>query len=278
MAKRVQVTLTGNEGKWLIAKAAAQTEQVRKCLNGHKLLLCGGTTVSAFSEELGFEPLRISGRIEATGTRTALQNSDAPHNLFIENGISRNVDRNIQKVMETMDSNDLIVVGANAIDTAGRAALAFAALGGGSRGYALHSAYMQGIPMLILAGLNKLIPDLGIAQAHSGRTGIDCSMGAAIGLYNLFGMVITEIKAFELLFGIEAVVIAGSGIHTGEGSRTYLLSGEEECIQKAWDLCLSFKGAGLSASKESLMTCIGGCIHCQRHEGCYYKMTALGKE
>ncbi len=277
MARRVQVTLTGNEGKLLIAKAAKQTEQVRKCLEGHKLLLCGGTTVSAFSEELGFEPLRISGRIEATGTRTALQVSDAPHNLLIENGISRNVDNQIQAVMETMDADDLIVVGANAIDTAGRAALAFAALGGGSRGYALHSAYMQGVPMLILAGLNKLIPDLGTAQAHSGRKGIDCSMGAAIGLYNLFGLIITEIKAFEILFGIEAVVIAGSGIHSGEGSRTFVLYGEDNNIQKAWELCLAIKGTGLSACKESLMTCIGGCKHCQRHQGCYYKMTALGE-
>ena len=225
MAKKVQVTLTGNEGKLLIAKAAARTEQVRTCMKGHKLLLCGGTTVSAFSEELGFEPLRISGRIEATGTRTALQTSEAPHNLLIENGISINVDKNIQEIAETLSASDLIVVGANAIDTAGRAALAFAALGGGSRGYALHSAYMQGVPMLILAGLNKLIPDLGSAQAHSGRTGVDCSMGAAIGLYNLFGVVITEIKAFEILFGIEAVAIAGSGIHSGEGSRTFVLSG-----------------------------------------------------
>lgn len=278
MAKRVQVTLTGNEGKMLIAKAASQTEQVRKCLQGHKLLLCGGTTVSALSEELGFEPLRISGRIDATGTRTALRSAQTPHNLLIENGKSRNVDKEIQKVVETLDANDLIVVGANAIDTAGRAALAFAALGGGSRGYALHSAYMQGVPMLILAGLNKLIPDLGSAQAHSGRTGIDCSMGAAIGLYNLFGMIITEVKAFELLFGIEAVVIAGSGIHSGEGSRTFVLSGEEDAIERAWEVCLSIKGTGLSACKESLMTCIGGCVHCHRHEGCYYKMTAFGNE
>lgn len=278
MAKKVQVTLTGNESKLLIAKAAVQTGQVRRALKGHKLLLCGGTTVSAFSEELGFEALRISGRIEETGTRTALQVSEAPHNLLIENGKSRNVDKRIQKVAETLTSSDLIVVGANAIDTAGRAALAFAALGGGSRGHALHSAYMQGVPMLILAGLNKLIPDLGSAHAHCGRTGVDCSMGAAIGLYHIFGAIITEIKAFEILFGVEAVVIAGSGIHSGEGSRTFVLSGEEEDIQKAWDLCMAIKGTGLSACKESLMTCTGGCRHCQRHEGCYYKKTAMGEE
>ena len=223
MAKKVQVTLTGNEGKRLIAKAAVRMPEIQERLEKNKILLCGGTTVSALSEELGFGPLRISGRIDASGTRTALKKAKAPHNLLLDQGKGVNVDGSIQKVAESLNDKDLVVVGANAIDPMGRAALAFAALGGGSRGYALHGAYMQGVPMLILAGINKLIPDLGAAQAHSGRAGIDLSMGAAIGLYNLFGPVITELKAFEILFGVEAVVIAGSGFGTGDGTRTFCL-------------------------------------------------------
>ena len=96
--------------------------------------------------------------------------------------------------------------------------------------------------MLILCGLNKLIPDLGSAMAHSGRTSIDLAMGAAIGLYNVYGPIITEIKAFEILFGVEAVVIAGSGIGSGEGSRTYVLYGEEAAINKSWELVQDIKG------------------------------------
>ncbi len=111
--------------------------------------------MSALSEELGFGPLRISGRIDASGTRTALKKAKAPHNLLLDHGKGQNVDSSIQKVAESLNDKDLVVVGANAIDPMGRAALAFAALGGGSRGYALHSAYMQGVPMLILAGINK---------------------------------------------------------------------------------------------------------------------------
>ena len=194
-------------------------------------------------------------------TRTALKKAKAPHNLLLDQGKGVNVDGSIQKVAESLNDKDLVVVGANAIDPMGRAALAFAALGGGSRGYALHGAYMQGVPMLILAGINKLIPDLGAAQAHSGRAGIDLSMGAAIGLYNLFGPVITELKAFETLFGVEAVVIAGSGFGTGDGTRTFVL-----------------KGAGVSACEDSLFTCVGGCRHCQRHVGCYYKELAQGED
>ena len=277
MTKKVQLTLTSNEGKVLIAKAAATLPQVQECLSNTRILLAGGSTVSAFSEEIGYGPLRISGRIEASGTRTALNIMPTPHNLLINKGQAINVDKNIQEVAETLNNQDLIIIGANAIDTQGRAALAFAALGGGSRGYALHSAYMQGVPILILCGLNKLIPDLASAMAHSGRTSMDMAMGAAIGLYNLYGPILTEIKAFELLFGVEAVVVAGSGVGSGEGSRTFVLCGEEEAINKAWNLALSVKGAILSGDSGSLPTCHGGCLHCKRHIGCVYKSSAKSK-
>lgn len=275
MAKKVQLTLTGSEGKVLIAKAVAKLPQVRACLTNARVLLAGGTTVSALSKELGYGPLRISGRIDASGTRTALNIMPTPHNLLIQKGQAINIDKNIQEVVESLNNQDLIIIGANAIDTQGRAALAFAALGGGSRGFALHSAYMQGVPMLIVCGLNKLIPDLGSALAHSGRTSIDLAMGAAIGLYNLYGPIITEIKAFEILFGVEAVVIAGSGIGSGEGSRTFVLYGEEEAIMESWKQIQAIKGASVSGDQGSLTTCYGGCNNCKRHVGCMYKFAAM---
>ena len=276
MQKKIQVTLTGNKSKRLIGLAATRLPEVQNCMqNGHRLLLAGGTTVSAMSEALGYGPMRISGRIDGSGTRSALNMTQTPHNLLIQNGVGINADKNIQAIVEEMDSSDLIVVGANAIDPKGRAALAFAALGGGSRGYALHSAYMQGIPMLVLCGLNKLIPDLGPALAHSGRSGIEKSMGSAIGLYRIFAPIITEIKAFEILFDVQAVAIAGSGIGTGEGSRTFILIGNDENVQRAWDYVISLKGTGLSGDQESLVVCHGGCPGCGRHVSCMYKAAAV---
>ena len=73
MAKKVQVTLTANEGKRLIAKAAGRMPEIQNRLKNHKILLCGGTTVSALSEELGFGPLRISGRIRSEEHTSELQ-------------------------------------------------------------------------------------------------------------------------------------------------------------------------------------------------------------
>lgn len=272
MSEKVQVTLTGSESKRLIAKAAVRLPEVEECLkNGHRLLLLGGTTVSAMSEELGYGPMRISGRIDAGGTRSARERVPSPHNLLIEEGRAVNADADIQNVIKQMEVSDLIVVGANAIDPQGRAALAFASLGGGSRGYALHNAYIKGIPVVILCGLNKLIPDLGSAMAHTGVSGVEKSMGAAIGLYSIFGPIITEIKAFHILFDVQAVAIAGSGIGSGEGSRTFRLIGEEENVNRAWEQVLKLKGSGLSGDKASLAVCYGGCDGCARHMGCMYK-------
>ena len=76
--------LNSAESKAFLAKAAVQMPQVCKALTDTRVLLIGGTTVSALSEELGFCPLRISGRINASGCRTTLNIMESPHNLLIE--------------------------------------------------------------------------------------------------------------------------------------------------------------------------------------------------
>lgn len=271
MMKKLQVTLTSNEGKRLIAKAAKESTQINICLRDGKILLAGGSTVSAFSEELGYGPLRLSGRIDASGTRTALNPTSAPHNLLIDKGEAINADKKIQQIVESMTSQDIIVAGANAIDIYGQAAIAYASSGGGSRGFALHTASVNGIPMIILAGLNKLIPDLDLAMRNSGRRGIDLSMGAAIGLHQLYGPIITEIEAFEILFDLDAVPIAASGIGSGEGSRTFVIFGDEIDLESCWNLLKDIKGAGVSGDIDSLPACHGGYPSCKRHIACIYK-------
>jgi len=273
MKLKRQITLTGEEGKQLIAKAAAQHSKVRQCLEQSKVLLIGGTTVSALSEELGYGPMRISGRIDASGTRTALRHSlQEAHNLLIENGRAFNADDDIIAIASALTNQDLVVIGANAMDTQGRVALAFASQAGDRRGLALQSAFMQGAYMLILCGMSKLIPSVGAAMSCSDRTGIDLSMGAAIDLYNVYGPIITEIDAFKILFDVVAVAIAGDGFGSGAGTRTYVLHGADHSVRDAWELALSLKGARTSGVESSLAMCHGGCVNCCRHVGCIYKL------
>ncbi len=52
----------------------------------------------------------------------------------------------------------------------------------------------------------------------------------------------TEIEAFNLLAGVEAFPIGGGGIDGGEGSRTFLLEGDEKSIEVAEAIVKAVKG------------------------------------
>jgi hypothetical protein len=68
---RIQITLTSSDGKRIIAKGIRALPGIQKVKNRGKILLKGGTTVSAVSEELCGKPMRISGMITPKGTLTS---------------------------------------------------------------------------------------------------------------------------------------------------------------------------------------------------------------
>jgi hypothetical protein len=65
---RLQFTLTSAEGKWMIAKGIKSSPGVWKIREKGKILLKGGTTLSAVSQEVCGTPMRISGMITTQGT------------------------------------------------------------------------------------------------------------------------------------------------------------------------------------------------------------------
>ena len=67
----IQVTLTVHEAKRVIAKGIVKLPVVQEAFRSGKILLKGGTTVSAVCEELIGRPLRISGRIVPNGAKSA---------------------------------------------------------------------------------------------------------------------------------------------------------------------------------------------------------------
>ncbi len=84
---KCQFTLTVSEGKRLIAKAIASLPEVRKALSDGMILLKGGTTVSALSEELCGQPLRISGRVTPRGTvSSGAAEPEGAHSLLLRRG------------------------------------------------------------------------------------------------------------------------------------------------------------------------------------------------
>lgn len=268
----IQITLTVPEGKRIIAKAISRRADVKEALENARVLLKGGTTISAVAEELIGMKLRIGGRISPQGTMNALKRHDHPHCVLVDGDDITDVDKSIPKVTGRLDANDIIIVSANAIDGDGNAAMMAAAPLGHYPGKAMAGFSSQGSKVIIAAGLEKLIPGtIREAILASGRMRVERSMGAAIGLIPLVGEIVTEKEAIESLGSVEATVIGAGGIHGAEGSTTIVIEGDESEVEKVFEMIMKVKGTSTSGTDESMRECEGGCPQCARHRACIYK-------
>jgi hypothetical protein len=276
---KIQITLTVPEAKRIIAKAIAIRPDVQQAMKNGRVLLKGGTTVSAVSEELIGQELRIGGRVSPRGTMNALKRHDQAHCVLIEGETVTEVDKAIGKVTGSLGKDDVIIVSANAIDTSGNAAMMAAAPLGHHPGKAMAGFSSQGSKVIIAAGLEKLIPgSIRDAILASGRISMDKSMGAAIGLIPLIGEVVTEREALETLAEVNATVIGAGGLQGAEGSTTLVVNGEDTEVEKVFGIVMAVKGSQTSGTNESLIECEGGCPQCARHLACIYKDEQTSKQ
>ncbi len=270
---KIQITLTVSEAKVLIAKAVVARDDVKQALTKGRVLLKGGTTVSAIAEEIIGTKLRIGGRVTPRGTMNTLKKYDQFHCIVIENGESEGIDKNIDEVVGTFGRDDVIITSGNALDIHGEAAMMAAAPLGHRAGMAVSGFMSQGSKVIIAIGLEKLIPGtIREAIQSSGRVTIDRSFGSAVGLIPLIGEVVTEIDAITGLAEVKATVISAGGIRGAEGATTLVVEGSDTEVEKIYDIVAGIKGAVESGTPESLVECERGCPQCKRHLACVYKL------
>ncbi|MFW9853606.1 MAG: hypothetical protein ACFFFG_01000 [Candidatus Thorarchaeota archaeon] len=270
---KVQVTLTVSEAKQVIARAIVSRADVKYALANGKVLLKGGTTVSTISEQLAGQSLRIGGRISPRGTMNALERQKHPHCVLLEKNEIMDIDKDIEKVTANLQAEDIIIVGANALDSHGNVAMMAAAPLGHNPGKAMAGFSSQGCKVIIAVGLEKLIPGtIKEAVQASGRISIHKSMGAAVGLIPLIGEVVTEKEAIISLADVKATVIASGGIEGAEGATTLVVEGSEDETEKIFRILMDIKGAQTSGLPGSLPECNGQCPQCVRHLACVYKV------
>lgn len=267
-----QVVVSVPAAKRLIALAIYEMPEVRAARERGKIVLKAGTTVAALAEMFGVPPLRLGGRITPDGARTAKRLVEAPHIVLLESGRWRCVDQCLAEELAAMGPDDLFVTGANALDVHGTAGLMAGLAGGGAAGKALNMLYSEGIRTIIAVGLEKLIPgSIADICRKAGRGRVDRSMGMAVGLLPLFGRVVTEKDALELLTGAAATVIGAGGLCGAEGATTMLVEGTEEQVDKAFALIAARAGRPVAGAPESLVPCDEGGYYCARHTGCIYR-------
>jgi hypothetical protein len=68
--------------------------------------------------------------------------------------------------------------------------------------------------------------------------------------------VITEVEAFRILFGLDAIHVGGGGVNGSEGSVTLVAEGEKKALDQAIKLIESIKGESPLGPKKSL------CLNC----------------
>ena len=274
---KIQFTMLVEESKQLIALGTVKHPKVKKALENGKIILKGGTTVSRISEILLKKPMRISGRITARGTVTALNYSKEPHTLIIENGKWENIDEELSKKIKELGLDDVIICGANAFDHNGKAALIVGSTRGGSR-LSFSSWYTEGASIIIPVGIEKMIPgDIDEIINKCSRKGKNCLTGASVGLLPIYGEIITEIEAIKNLADVECQAIGSGGLGEANGSVTLEVWGEDKEVSEILSIIMKIKDEKkyISGNKESLIECHAICKSCSRHIGCGYKNEAL---
>ena len=214
----IQFTLTVNEGKWLIAHAIACMPQVRSAMEEGRVVFKAGTTVSCVSQLMLDQPLRICGRITPRGTVSSREDGPAAHSLLYDHGRLENLDNRVEAALLDLGPGDVVITGANLIDSQGDAAMLAGSPGGGSCGRAISALTSEGFEVIVAAGLEKLSPvPVRKALLESRRQGVDSSRGMACGLVPVYGKIVTELEAVALLADVDVCLIARGGIGGAEG-------------------------------------------------------------
>ena len=264
----IQITLTSPASKRIIAKGVKALDWVRDVREKGKIVLKGGTTVSAVSEELCGRAMQISGMITPKGTLTSRypQTAELHHGMILHGDqiIAIATEEDWAKETRQLTPQDLVITGANAFDIHGHAAIMAGSYAGGRTLPSFQPMLIEGIPFLIAAGLEKLVPgNLWEVIPLAGRKRIDFSYGMSVGLIPVFGKIFTEVDAIETLAAVKARVIGKGGIHGAEGSTTLLIEGPETEVLKIDEIYQGVRGAELSGDPRNLTPCVRGCPSCK---------------
>ena len=245
---KVQLTLTPAEGKRLIAKAVAGMENVQYAYKNGTLILATSTTNAYVAEELMGKEIPDKGMFTAgvvtkDGGGITVADDRYNHYVFVGGELTECTTPQLVPYLAKMGSDDVFIKGANAIDPFGAAGILLHGGGGGTIGTAWGHITRNGIQCIIPVGLEKLVPvNLLDAAMKLGANVIDKAMGWPCGMMVIHGQVITEMEAFNLLFGVEAIPVAGGGIDGGEGCKVFLLEGPNENAEAAYEYVASIKG------------------------------------
>jgi hypothetical protein len=219
--------------------------EVRNALRKGTVIISRGVTCAFVAEEV------VGMRIEAkaqyamgcvcNGETTINTSPDRLAPYVIRDG--KPADIVPAEAVKGFTRDDVLIKGANAVDREGNAADLVINEFGGSLGEAMPIVAGRGAHFICPVGLEKLIPSVSEAAPKCGIFRFKYATGLPCGLIPLVNArVVTEIQALEILCGVSATHVASGGIGGSEGAIVLSIEGEEEPLEKAFDLIKSIKG------------------------------------
>jgi hypothetical protein len=243
-----EVVLTPSESKRLVGKAVSSMEVVEEAFKSGLIIIIKGTTNSYVAEEIlkeSIEKERYGRGIIVPGMLSYLPDEESIPDIIIEKGKIRK-DLTLEEAFKMLKTSDVLIKGANALDPDGITGVFIACTpitDGGTIGRSLGTVVGRGVNFIIPVSLEKLIPtSIREVVTQLNDKEVNLAMGLTVNVMPTMGKVVTEIEAFKILTGVEAVNIGAGGVGGAEGARVFLLKGDEEAVTKAFNLVQSIKG------------------------------------
>jgi|TARA_B100000029_G_scaffold3471_1_gene4164 hypothetical protein len=261
MYMRAVFSLNPWESKRFIGRAVSKIPEVEYALSHAQLVIAhGSTNVFVAEEVLGYCPERdkyASGQV-INGTLCQTESSEKPPILRLVKGRPVPPVPTMDETLAGWDDKCVFIKGANAVDPEFNAAIFNAHPGAGTIGFAFGKICGMGIPLIVPVGLEKLIPSVKQASTQLGHARVDYFNGQKIGMLPLINAtVITEIQAFKILFGLNAIHVGGGGVSGSEGTVVLSVEGDKESVDIAIKEINTIKGEPpLNLKKALCQTCI----------------------
>lgn len=239
--KTATLNFTPTLSKRLIGQGLAATREVQHAYRHGRILLSSGSTTAhlyvALTGTWSGEALAcgmIAGKGTCVGRAMSGFLGEKGHARFwfFEKGLRVYTD-DLEGALDSLDSGDVFIKGANALDAGGGIGILLGIETGGIIGKALGYVQARGVTFLLPAGLEKMVyGSIAETARHMGTRLVDYTSGMPVGLLPVAGRRFCEIEALRTLADVEVFHAASGGTAGGEGSVLLTVRGAAESVDK----------------------------------------------